>query len=143
MTDQLTKRAYYLSSAAMMYGAIVVALFTVFFVFGGGLSDRLAQIITSIAIVIAPFVYFLKASHNENSERTRASRNLYDELDNTLNALDEKVHPNDFKLVDFEAEKKYYFMNRMLNHDFYDSLIFSGKINFRREYNRRLKTCSN
>lgn len=113
MTDQLTKRAYYLSSAAMMYGAIVVALFTVFFVFGGGLSDRLAQIITSIAIVIAPFVYFLKTSHNENSERTRASRNLHTELDNTLDALDEKAHPNSFKLVRFEAEAE----KKMLFHE--------------------------
>ena len=33
-------------------------------------------------------------------------------------------------MVKFEGGKKYLFINRMLNHDFYDSLVFSGKINF-------------
>lgn len=32
--------------------------------------------------------------------------------------------------MEFGDGEKYYFVNRMLNHDFYDSLVFSGKINF-------------
>lgn len=135
MTDRLTKSAYYLDYAAIIYGAIVVTapfvfLFIVDLASEEGLFDRLAPFITSVAVVLAPFVYFLKTKHNENSERTRASRNLHTELDNTLSALDEKSHPNSFKVAEFEDGKKYYFMNRMLNHDFYDSLVFSGKINF-------------
>ena len=94
------------------------------------LFDRLAPFITSVTVVLAPFVYFLKTKHSEYSERTRASRNLYTELNNTLDALDEKSYPDSFRVVEFEGGQKYYFMNRMLNHDFYDSLVFSGKINF-------------
>ena len=33
-------------------------------------------------------------------------------------------------MAEFGDGEKYYFVNRMLNHDFYDSLVFSGKINF-------------
>lgn len=94
------------------------------------LFNRLAQFIAIVTVALAPFVYFLKTKHSENSERTRASRNLHAELNNTLDALDEKSHLDNFKVVEFEDGKKYYFMNRMLNHDFYDSLVFSGKINF-------------
>ena len=131
----MTKRAYYLDSAVIIYGAIMVAAILVFFFIVDLASEedlfgRFASFITSVAVILAPFVYFLKTKHNENSERTRASRNLYTELDNTLSALDEKSHPNSFKVVEFEDGKKYYFINRMLNHDFYDSLVFSGKINF-------------
>lgn len=31
-----------------------------------------------------------------------------------------------------KGKKELFFMNRTLNHDFYDSLVFSGKINFLR-----------
>lgn len=133
--DQLTKRAYYLDSAVIIYGAILVVALIVFLFMidlasDEGLFDRLAPFIASVTVALAPFVYFLKTKHNENSERTRASRNLYAELDNTLGALDEKSHPDNFKVVEFEDGKECYFMNRMLNHDFYDSLVFSGRINF-------------
>ncbi|MCE2508410.1 MAG: hypothetical protein J4G04_03795 [Nitrosopumilaceae archaeon] len=131
----MTKRAYYLDSAIIVYGAILVValglfLFMIDLTLEEGLFDRLAPFITSVTVALAPFVYFLKTKHNENSERTRASRNLYTELNNTLGALDEKSHPDNFMVVEFEDGKKYYFMNRMLNHDFYDSLVFSGRINF-------------
>lgn len=81
-------------------------------------------------MVWAPLAYFLKKKQSENGERTRASRNLYTELDNTLNALNEKEYPDSFKMVEFKDGKKYFFITRMLNHDFYDSLVFSGRINF-------------
>lgn len=94
------------------------------------LFGRLAPFITSVTVALALFVYFLKTKHSEYSERTRASRNPYTELNNTLDALDEKSYPDSFREVEFKCGQKYYFMNRMLNHDFYDSLVFSGKINF-------------
>lgn len=135
MADWLTKRAYYLDSAVIIYVAIMVVSVLVFFfivdlTLEDGLFDRFASFITSVAVILAPFVYFLKTKHNENSERTRAARNLYTELDDTLNALDEKSHMDSFRVVESEDGKKYYFISRMLNHDFYDSLVFSGKINF-------------
>ena len=108
----------------------IVFLFVIDLASDEGLFDMLAPLITSVTVVLAPFVYFLKTKHSEYSERTRASRNLYIELNNTLDALDEKSYPDSFSVVEFEGGQKYYFMNRMLNHDFYDSLVFSGKINF-------------
>ena len=131
----MTKLAHYLDYALIVYGAVLVVSFLVFlftwdFAAEGDFFDRLAPFMTSISVALAPFVYFLKTKRNENNERTRASQNLYTELDNTLNALDEKAHPDNFKMVEFEGRKKYYFINCMLNHDFYDSLVFSGKINF-------------
>lgn len=145
--DELVDKARLLDSAIILYGAILVVVLIVFlFVIDlaaeEGLFGRLAPFITSVTVALAPFVYFLKVKHNENSERTRASRNLYAELDNTLDALDEKSYPDNLKMVEFEGGQKYYFMNRMLNHDFYDSLVFSGGINFLREYSSRPRTRS-
>ena len=127
----MAKRTRYLDFALIVYGIILVALFLGFFaVHDVDFFNKFAPLMTSISVALAPFVYFLKTKHNENNERTRASQNLYTELDNTLKALDEKAYPDNFKVVEFEGGKKYYFINRMLNHDFYDSLVFSGKINF-------------
>ena len=53
---------------------------------------------------------------------------MFVELDDTLNALNETKH-SDLITVESGNEKSH-FINRKLNHDFYDSLIFSGKINF-------------
>lgn len=97
---------------------------------GEKLFDQISSFMTGIAVAIAPFIYFVKAKQKENSERRRASKNLYAEIDKTQNALDEKAHQNNFKMVEYKGGEKYFFINRMLNHDFYDSLIFSGKISF-------------
>ena len=48
---------------------------------------------------------------------------------NSLDGLNEKEH-NNLRKVSLPNNKEVYFMNRSLNHDFYDSLVFSGKINF-------------
>ena len=50
------------------------------------------------------------------------------ELDDALDGLDEKNH-GDLREVEIE-NRHIYFMNRLLNHGFYDSLISSGKITF-------------
>ena len=126
----MPKITYYLDYALIIYGAILAVLLVFFAIRVVDDFENFALLMTSISVALAPFVYFLKTKHKENSERTRASQNLYTELDNTLKALDEKAHPDNFKVVEFEDGKKYYFINRMLNHDFYDSLVFSGKINF-------------
>ncbi len=63
----------------------------------------------------------------------RASQNLYLELWDTLRSLDYDKPPKNFGRVDMEGrsgKKTLYFMSKYLNHDFYDSLISSGKINF-------------
>ena len=119
----------------IIYGAILVVLVTVFLFLSSLALDEevynwFASFITTLAVVLAPFAYFLRTKRSEYDERTRASKNLYTELDTTLEALTVKNYPNSFKVVEYKNGVKYYFTNRMLNHDFYDSLIFSGKINF-------------
>lgn len=108
MENLLTKRAYYLNSAILVYGAMLLVILIAFLYMTDlasdeGLFDRLAPLITSVTVVLAPFVYFLKTKHSEYSERTRASRNLYTELNNTLDALDEKSYPDSFSVVEFEG----------------------------------------
>ena len=94
-----------------------------------------ASLITILSVVGIPVAYFSNQIKKENekkqeesNERNRASRNLFVELNDTLDALDETKY-NDLKRAKI-GDDEFYFMNRALNHDFYDSLIFSGKINF-------------
>lgn len=94
-------------------------------------SIGLAASIATIATVFgSAFKYF----KDKKAETTRASENLHLELEDALKSLDPKVFPDDVyntKIRDRGGgEKKVYFMARSLNHDFYDSLIYSGKINF-------------
>ena len=96
---------------------------------GGEFLDKWASIVTIISLVMAPVVYFWKKWQSSTDERARASKNLHTELDDALDGLSEKKH-DDLKKVEIPDDEEAYFMNRMFNHDFYDSLVFSGKINF-------------
>ena len=91
----------------------------------------LAASIATIATVLGSAIkYFL----DKKAETKRASENLYLELEDTLTSLDANSFPDDVyntKITDRDGgEKRVCFMARSLNHDFYDSLIYSGKINF-------------
>lgn len=96
---------------------------------GENALENWASLVTIASLVIAPIFYFMQRWHGDNSERKRASKNLYVELDDALDGLDAKKH-DDLKQVFLGDENDVYFMNRSLNHDFYDSLVSSGKINF-------------
>ena len=88
-----------------------------------------ASLVTIISLAVAPVVYFAQKWHGGSSERKRASKNLFVELNDALDGLDETKH-TDLKKVTLQDGSEVYFMNRALNHDFYDSLISSGNINF-------------
>ena len=90
----------------------------------------LAAIVTIFSLIISPVVYFIKRWSNERSERRRASGNICRELKDTLEALEDKKFTYDALSFKTSDDKEVFFMNRFLNHDFYDSLISSGKINF-------------
>ena len=91
---------------------------------------KLASAVTIGSLIMAPAIYFFKKRQDVKDERSRASENLHTELENALDGLNEKKHQVNLKKVKLPDGKDVYFMNRMLNHDFYDSLVFSGKINF-------------
>jgi len=91
--------------------------------------SSLAAVATIITVAASAWTYF----KGKNNEKMRASQNLYLELSDTLKSLDYKRFPDDFCHLDIKdgsGKKTLYFMRRSLNHDFYDSLISSGKINF-------------
>lgn len=90
--------------------------------------ERLAIVATALSLVATPVFYFLQKAHNNRDERSRASGSLYLELDDALNGLDERKY-GDLRTVKV-YNRSIYFMNRLLNHGFYDSLISSGKITF-------------
>jgi len=96
-----------------------------------------AAVGTLVALVVAPVKYFNDVRIRENErrqkeeeERSRISRNLYGELHDASKGLDETKHEEDLKKLQMAGKEDVYFMNRFLNHDIYDSLINSGKINF-------------
>ena len=84
---------------------------------------------TILSLVISPLVYFARQWHESRAERRRASQNIYLELLDTRDGLD-TLKSRDLKMVRIHGGKEVYFMNRMFNHDFYDSLVSSGRINF-------------
>ena len=85
---------------------------------------------TLCAVVVPVAKYFSR----KEAERSRASENLYVELKDTLESLDGKRFSEDVYRTSIKdhtgSDKTVYFMSRDLNHDFYDSLIYSGRINF-------------
>ena len=114
----------------------VLCWFTITF-FGNDALNNWASLATIIALIVAPVKYFNDVRIRENEkyrkeeeERSRISRNLYGELHDALDGLDEQKHEQDFKVLKMPNKEDVYFMNRFLNHDIYDSLINSGKINF-------------
>ena len=91
-----------------------------------------ASVITIISIGIAPAWYFWTKYQNEKDKRTQASKNLHTELIDTLESLDRVKYFDDADSFHTDDNREIFYMNRNFNHDFYDSLIFSGKINFLR-----------
>lgn len=94
----------------------------------GPYVERFAIAATALSLILAPGIYFLQKAYDRRDERSRASNSLYLELDDALNGPDEKNH-DDLRRVRIK-NRHIYFMNRLLNHGFYDSLISSGKITF-------------
>ena len=95
--------------------------------------NRWAVALTIFSVGAAPTWYFWKKRQDNIDKRTQASKNLHMELTDTLESLDRKRYEGEacyFQPTD--GSKEIFFMSRKFNHDFYDSLIFSGHINFLR-----------
>ncbi len=101
--------------------------------------DTIAYIATILSLILVPSLYFLDARRVKQDERTRASKNLYGELGNTQCELEwrenKEVSADEviiLKVGTSDGVEKYVVTNKFLNHDVYDSLISSGRINFLR-----------
>ena len=123
--------------------------------------SKWASVVTILSLIGLPVAYFTKQDQKEKErleketeERKLASKNLYGELQDAFYSLDRTKYPEDacsLEITEKGEKKEVFFMNRDFNHDFYDSLIFSGKINFLRhelqqeiqDVFKRLKTHNN
>lgn len=86
-----------------------------------------ASLVAIYSLGIAPLWYFLKKKLDERGNRRNASIGIMVELANAADGLDENRH-GDLKVATLVVGQKIHFMNRMLNHGTYDSLVMSGKI---------------
>ncbi len=81
----------------------------------------IASLVTIISLIIAPVIYFVKKWYDVSSENFRASENISRELDDALTGLNARKQPGDLRQVILSDDHTVIFMNRALNHDFYES----------------------
>lgn len=93
----------------------------------GEYLGKWASLVAIYSLEIAPLWYFLKKKLDERGNRRNASIGITAELVGAADGLDENKH-GDLKVATLAAGQKVHFMNRMLNHGTYDSLVMSGKI---------------
>lgn len=113
-----------------LYGLILIPAFLLLCYVEFGHDRRyvteLLPVVAVFSVSASPVIYFWKKYYGDKRERKRASENICTELADTEGALDD---PDNLREAKYGTQT-YFFINRMFNHDFYDSLIFSGKINF-------------
>jgi len=104
---------------------LVLIIFIICWIFQEYLTlSNVSYVVTILSLGLVPVWYIWK----RGQDREQAFQNLARELGDALKGLDETIYP-DLKEKKFD-NKSYVFMRRRLNHDFYDSMIFSGKINY-------------
>lgn len=103
----------------------------------GEFLSKWAALAAILSLAIVPITYFLRQSEKEteikqkeDAEKNRTCRNLYGELHDTVDAIKGKQYPEDLLDVSLNNNTKITYTHRFLNHDIYDSLIFSGGIKF-------------
>ena len=101
--------------------------------------DEWASLVTLFSLGIAPLWYLLRKEMDRRSEIVTVSTGLYLELADTRDGL-EGDHHGDLTGVELADGTKFRFMNRMFNHDIYDSLIHSGRIHaIRAEFQQQIQ----
>ena len=98
-------------------------------------DDETLSVLASLAALLSVTYVVLVYFRNTVGERMRISKNLHGELEDTRDTLewrkDKDLEPGmEVIVVVDEKRHRYTFTNRYLNHDVYDSLVSSGKINF-------------
>ena len=113
---------------------ILVLLFHPYMSEGDFLS-KWAAVVTILSLASTPTAYFARQNETkaadarrQNDERILASKNLYGELENMMDAFNDPGYLLDVTLNNSTAQ----FTNRFLNHDIYDGLVFSGRVGFLR-----------
>ena len=97
------------------------------YLWDGEYLGKWASLVAIYSLGFTPLWYFLKKKLDGRRERRTASIGAMAELANAVDGLDEEKH-GDLKVATLAMGQKVHFMNRMLNHGTYDSLVMSGKI---------------
>lgn len=84
------------------------------------------NVVTILGIAGSPLYYFIKKHLESRSDKRRALESIFNELDDGELALTKDHHRRVTKEYN---GRKYEFVAAFLNHDVYDSLIYSGRIN--------------
>ncbi|ABK76854.1 hypothetical protein CENSYa_0211 [Cenarchaeum symbiosum A] len=93
-----------------------------------------SEFIASITLIISTATIVgsaVKYFHDKDMEKVMTSRNLYAEMKNGRDTLEDKnaLIECNITLDDEGRDSDYYFKKMLLNHDIYDSAIYSGIIN--------------
>lgn len=94
---------------------------------GAGLDDT-ASAVTIVLFVASPSAYAVRVLWNRNEEKKRALGIAYRELGNAWDGLDREKYASSVVRFVTRGGEDAYFMRRKLNHDLYDSLVFTGKL---------------
>lgn len=97
------------------------------YLWDGEYLGKWASLVAIYSLGFTPLWYFLKKKLDGRRERRTASIGATAELANAVDGLDEEKHGN-LRAATLAMGQKVHFMNRMLNHGTYDSLVMSGKI---------------
>ena len=87
---------------------------------------NIASVLTAGVLIITPLTYVIKRWLNDNKLRKEISHSLHEELKDCIDAIDENTKRDQMDIVIKDNKKRYTLT--FMNHDMYDSLIFSGKI---------------
>jgi hypothetical protein len=135
-----SKNMYNKTITTIMILSVIPIIFGSYFIFDSEINDwiilldqyfdenalmsRISVLAGAISLPVAATAYFIQRHLNDKNKRKRTSENLYIELSDASDALDYDNHKKDakdVKLIDGTIAR---FMNRALNHDFYESYLF-------------------
>ena len=97
------------------------------YLWDGEYLGKWASLVAVYSLGFTPLWYFMKKKLDGRRERRTASIGAMAELANAADGLDAEKH-GDLKVATLAKGQEVHFMNRMLNHGTYDSLVMSGRI---------------
>ena len=124
----------------LLFGIPLIITVPVFIIWPDVLDDDplgpWASLVTTLSLIIVPITYFYKQyekrkqlERQEYMKKYRTSHSMYREIWDALEAVKGDKYPE--HLLDAKiGGKTFTFTCRLLNHDVYDSLVYSGSILF-------------
>ena len=116
------------AAAAVAAGVAAISAHFWRYLWCGDCLAEWASFVTIVSLVVAPLWYLLKRETDRRGEVETISSSLYMELADARDGLDDDGRA-DLRAVRLQDGTQVRFTNLLFNHDIYDSLIHSGRIN--------------